>query len=112
MQRQGCELLIFRTAGGRRPFVDWFDGLQDRVAQAAVLRRLDRLQSGNAGDCRSPGGGLMELRLDTGPGYRVYFSRMSPDRCLIFGGGSKRTQAADIRRARKWLDDARRHWGR
>ena len=109
MQRQSIELLIFRGAGGRQPFVDWFDGLRDRVAEAAVMRRLDRLQSGNAGDCRSLGGGLAELRVDTGPGYRVYFSRISPARCLILCGGSKRTQASDIQRARKWLEHARRY---
>ena len=80
MQRQAFELLIFRAAGGRQPFVDWFDGLRDQVAQAAVMRRLDRLQSGNTGDCRSLGGGLTELRVDTGPGYRVYVSRTSPAR--------------------------------
>lgn len=112
MQRQAVELVIFRAAGGRQPFVEWFDGLRDRVAQAAVMRRLDRLQSGNEGDCRSLGSGLTELRVDTGPGYRVYFARISADRGLILCGGSKRTQAADIKRARKWLEDARRHRGR
>jgi len=109
MQRQAVELLIFTAANERQPFVDWFDRLRDRVAQATVMQRLDRLQSGNAGDCRSLGGGLMELRVDTGPGYRVYLSRISPDCCLILCGGSKRTQAADIKRARKWLEETRRH---
>lgn len=111
MPSQAVGLFIFRAVAGRQPFVDWFDGLRDQVAQAAVMRRLDRLQSGNAGDCRSLGGGLTELRVDTGPGYRVYFSRISPDRCLILCGGSKRTQAADIQRARKWLEEARRQRG-
>jgi len=50
----------------------------------------------------------MELRIDTGPGYRVYFSQIAIGRCLILCGGSKRTQSADIERARKWLEEAKR----
>ena len=72
------------------------------------MQRLDRLQSGNPGDCRSLGAGLLELRVDMGPGYRVYLVRLAPGRCLILWGGSKRNQAADIERARKWLEEARR----
>lgn len=108
MQISTIELAIFRAANGRQPFVEWFDELRDRVAQAAVAQRLDRLQSGNAGDCRSLGGGLMELRIATGPGYRVYFSPTTPVRYLILCGGTKASQPADIKRARKCLEEARR----
>ena len=108
MRRLPVEFSIFLDARGRQPFVDWFDSLGDRVVQARVMQRLDRLQSGNPGDCRGLGSGLMELRIDTGPGYRIYFARVTMDRSLILGGGSKRTQAADIERARKWLEEARR----
>ena len=101
------ELSIFRIASGRQPFVDWFQGLSDSLLQARVMQRLDRLQAGNPGDSRSLGAGLMEMRIDTGPGYRVYFSRLAPGHCLILCAGSKRTQAVDIERARKWLDEAR-----
>ena len=102
------ELFIFQDANGRQPFADWFAGLGDRVVQARVMQRLDRLQAGNPGDCRTLGTGLMELRIDTGPGYRVYFSQIAIGRCLILCGGSKRTQSADIERARKWLEEAKR----
>lgn len=101
------ELVIFQDTRGRQPFVDWFVGLGDRVVQARVMQRLDRLQAGNPGDCRALGRGLMELRIGTGPGYRVYFSQIAIGRCLILCGGSKRTQSADIERARKWLEEAR-----
>ena len=74
MRRLPVELSIFRDASGRQPFTDWFQGLGDRVLQARVMQRLDRLQAGRPGDCRSLGSGLIELRIDTGPGYRVYFS--------------------------------------
>jgi len=112
MQRLPVELCIFRDARGHQPFVDWFDSLGDRGVQARVMQRLDRLQAGNPGDCRAVGSGLMELRIDTGPGYRIYFAQMAIDRCLIVGGGSKRTQTADIERARKWLEEARKRQSR
>jgi len=108
MQRLPVEICIFQDARGRQPFADWFDLLGDQAVQARVMQRLDRLQAGNPGDCRALGSGLMELRIDTGPGYRVYFARMPISRCLILCGGSKRTQVADIGRARKWLDEARK----
>ena len=112
MRRLPVELCIFQDAKGRQPFADWFDRLGDRVVQARVMQRLDRLQAGNPGDCRALGSGLMELRIDTGPGYRVYFAQMPIGRCLILCGGSKRTQVADIERARKWQEEARRPSGR
>jgi len=112
MQRLPVELCIFRDARGHQPFVDWFDSLGDRGVRARVMQRLDRLQAGNPGDCRAVGSGLMELRIDTGPGYRIYFAQMAIDRCLIVGGGSKRTQTADIERARKWLEEARKRQSR
>jgi putative addiction module killer protein len=102
------ELSIYQERDGRRPFAVWFHRLVDRSVQARLLQRLDRLQSGNPGDCRSLGAGLLELRIDAGPGYRVYFARIAPGRCLILWGGSRRTQAADIEKARKWLDEARK----
>jgi putative addiction module killer protein len=108
MQRLPVEICILQDASGRRPFADRFDRLGDRVVQARVLQRLDRFQAGNPGDCRALGAGLMELRIDAGPGYRVYFVQESVGRCLILCGGSKRTQVSDIQRARKWLEEARR----
>jgi putative addiction module killer protein len=112
MQRPPLELCIFRSANGLSPFADWFHGLSDTVVKARVMQRLDRLQAGNPGNCRALGSGLMELRIDTGPGYRVYFSQAPDGRFLILYGGSKRTQAADIGRARKWLEEARRRSSR
>ena len=112
MQQLQVELCIYQDARGRQRFADWFDSMADRGLQARVLQRLDRLQAGNPGDCRSLGNGLFELRIDTGPGYRIYFAGMGIGRFLILGGGSKRNQAADIERARKWLEDARKQHGR
>ena len=112
MRRLPVDLCIFQDARGRLPFADWFDLLGDRAVQAREMQRLDRLQAGNPGDCGALGSGLMELRIDTGPGYRVYFARIPIGRCLILCGGSKQTQMVDIRRARKWLDEARKRLSR
>ena len=83
------------TADGRSPFADWFDEL-DSVTAARVDRYLRRLESGNFGAAKVLGGGVSELRLDFGPGYRVYFGRDGKTVVILLGGGSKRRQDADI----------------
>jgi putative addiction module killer protein len=71
----------------------------------AVLRRVDRMAGGNPGDHRFCRDGVWELRVDCGPGYRVYFARASADRVVLLGGGSKRGQSADIATAAaQWAD--------
>ena len=72
-----------------------------------MLIRIRRLSIGLPGDSRSVGGGVFELRLHSGPGYRVYFAWDRPDRVLLLGGGTKATQAADIARAREHLQHHR-----
>ena len=78
---------------------DWFDRLRDRQAKARIDSRISRLSMGNAGDAKSVGSGVSELRIDYGPGYRVYFSRKGKTIILLLCGGDKRTQQADIERA-------------
>ena len=82
----------------------WFARLKDREARARVLVRIRRLSLGNAGDTKSVGGGVAELRIDYGPGYRIYFVRRGEALIVLLVGGDKSTQAADIRAA---LDLAR-----
>lgn len=83
------------TADGRSPFAEWFDDL-DAVTAARVDRYIRRLESGNFGVAKVVGGGVSELRLDFGPGYRVYFGRDGKTIVILLGGGSKRRQEADI----------------
>ena len=88
---------VLRTAA----FSNWLAALEDRKARTAVLSRLDRLALGNAGDSKSVGAGVSEMRIDVGPGYRVYFTRVGAQIYVVLAGGDKRTQAADIKSAIK-----------
>ena len=80
-------------------FARWLDGLRDLRARARVLVRIERLATGLLGDVRSVGGGVSELRIDHGPGYRIYFTMRNKLVVILLSGGDKRTQAADIRTA-------------
>lgn len=80
-------------------FRRWMDRLDDRVVRNRIVARLDRAASGNFGDWKSVGGGVSEMRIAHGPGYRVYFTRRGNRMIIILAGGTKRTQDADIRRA-------------
>ena len=80
---------------GRSPFAEWFGGL-DAVTAARVDRYIRRLEAGNFGAAKPLGEGVFELRLDFGPGYRVYYGREGRTIIVLLGGGSKRRQDADI----------------
>jgi len=77
-------------------FAVWFRDLRDRRARARIQVRIDRLALGNPGDVRPVGEGVSELRIDYGPGYRVYFVRHGEAVIVLLAGGDKRTQAQDI----------------
>jgi len=91
-------------------FSHWLSGLRDREARARILVRIDRLASGNPGDVRPVGSGISELRIDYGPGYRVYFVERTTVLVVLLCGGDKRTQSADIRRARKVAMQWQEQW--
>jgi putative addiction module killer protein len=79
--------------------------LRDGKARARIQIRLERVQLGNPGDAQSVGAGVWELRIDYGPGYRVYYAQSGVQTLLLLGGGDKTTQQADIRRAQAaWKD--------
>jgi putative addiction module killer protein len=80
-------------------FARWLDGLRDLRARARVQVRIERLASGHAGDIKAVGEGVCELRIDYGPGFRVYFARRGAAVVILLAGGDKRTQVADIRAA-------------
>ncbi|MEL6063951.1 MULTISPECIES: type II toxin-antitoxin system RelE/ParE family toxin [unclassified Methylobacterium] len=83
-------------------FERWIDHLRDRVGRARILRRIVRFQEGNPGRVAPVGGGISEMKIDTGPGYRLYFARRADGTIVILlCGGGKSTQAQDIARARE-----------
>ena len=80
-------------------YAKWLDGLRDIQARARILVRIERLAAGNPGDVLPVGEGVSELRIDYGPGYRVYFKRQGVTIVILLSGGDKRTQAKDIKTA-------------
>lgn len=81
-------------------FAKWMVNLHDLRAKARILARLDSARLGNLGDCRSVGGGVSEMRIDVGAGYRVYFTRRQRIVLILLCGGDKSTQTKDIARAK------------
>ncbi len=82
-------------------FGRWLDTLHDDRAKAKIAQRLVRVQSGLVGDVKPVGGNVSELRIDYGPGYRLYFTRRDGAVVILLCGGDKRTQKADIRKAQE-----------
>jgi len=78
-------------------FAKWIDNLRDIQAKARVLVRIERLASGNAGDVKPVGEGISEMRIDYGPGYRVYFTKRGSELIILLAGGDKSSQTADIK---------------
>ncbi len=78
---------------------DWINGLRDRVARARIQVRVDRLVHGNPGSHRALREGVSELKIDVGPGYRVYFTERDGELIILLAGGDKSTQRRDIERA-------------
>jgi putative addiction module killer protein len=80
-------------------YAEWIDNLRDLQGRARILVRVERLASGNPGDVKAISGGVSELRVHFGPGYRVYFSQRGDDIVILLAGGDKRTQTRDIQTA-------------
>jgi putative addiction module killer protein len=88
-------------------FLDWLQSLRDVRAIARIQIRIDRLALGNAGDVNSVGDGVSELRVDYGPGYRVYYAQHGKTLVVLLCGGDKRTQSSDIKIAKKLAKEFR-----
>ena len=99
---------IYTEASGHQPFTEWFKALTDKVGKTAILNRLDRVLAGNLGDCARYGA-ITEIRVQVGPGYRVYLAEDGPRLVILLGGGDKTQQSKDFRRAEeRWHEYKRR----
>jgi putative addiction module killer protein len=95
----------YHTPDGRIPLAEWLDSLRDSQARARILARLDRLHDGLFGNWKSVGAGVCELRIDHGPGYRIYYGQEGTTLVLLLCGGDKRTQTSDIEKAHGYWKD-------
>jgi putative addiction module killer protein len=102
---QIVEVRQYQTAEGMTPVAEWLEGLRDGATRARITARLDRVKAGLLGDWKSLSGGVCELRIDHGPGHRVYYGQESTALILLLCGGDKNTQAKDIERARAYWKD-------
>jgi putative addiction module killer protein len=98
------EIRYYVAADGRQPFAEWFADLGP-VARAKVARAMARMEQGNLSNAKPVGGGVLEYRIDFGPGYRVYFGRDSETLVILLIGGSKRRQQRDITAAWTYWQD-------
>lgn len=94
----------YLSKNGRSPFREWLDKYEHQKAWGVILARLKRVENGNFGDCRPVGEGVSELKIDFGPGYRVYFGQ-DGEEVILLCGGTKKSQAADITAANGYWRD-------
>ena len=99
------EIRHYLTARGKNVFEEWLDSLKDAKAEARIAVRVARLAAGNFGDCKPAMDGVWELRIDWGPGYRVYYAMIGRTCVLLLCGGDKRKQSAAISRAIEYWND-------
>lgn len=96
---------MYQDKNGNEPFERWLTSIRDNRTVARIDNRLKRVRLGHLGDHRSIGEGVFEFRLDFGPGYRIYFSRIENQQLLLLMGGDKNSQAKDIARAKQYWKD-------
>lgn len=99
------KLQVYQTQNGREPFSEWLVSIRDQRTRTRIRDRFERLEIGNFGDCQSVGGGVFEMRLHFGPGYRIYFGEIDNTIVLLLSGGDKSSQAQDIERAKTYWSE-------
>lgn len=106
MKKNALKILRnYTTSSGEVPFLMWLNDINDPVTRLRIRRRLDRVEQGNFGDCESIGGGVSELRLFFGSGYRIYFAEWDDVIVILLCGGDKSSQKKDIKLAKAYWQD-------
>ena len=105
MEVSAQEIQEYIKSDGKNPFRGWLRSLQNKQARARIRVRLNRIRLGNFGDAKAVGKGVNEIRIHHGPGYRIYFGRVSNTIVLLLCGGGKKTQHQDIQKAQAFWKD-------
>ncbi|MFO1259281.1 MAG: type II toxin-antitoxin system RelE/ParE family toxin [Gammaproteobacteria bacterium] len=105
MKTKTKSIRLYETAEGKVPYNDWMESIKDKITKNRIRARIDRIQLGNYGDHKSVGEGVNELRLDFGPGYRIYYADIDDVLVILFCGGNKNGQDRDIKQAKKFLKE-------
>ncbi len=107
---QEVKIEFYENTSGKFPFLEWFEKIKSKETRAKIKVKLDRVILGNFGNFKSLGQGVFELKIDYGPGYRLYFGRKSSQLVLLLCGGDKSSQKKDIQKAQEyWSDYRKRH---
>lgn len=101
------DIEIYSTENGKEPFSEWLESIKDKKTKISLLLRLQRLREGNLGDFKSFDG-IYELRIQLGPGYRIYCAKIGKRLILMLGGGDKSSQDRDIKKCKVYLTDHQR----
>lgn len=101
-------ILNYVLLTGQQPVEDWLAGMSDTKGRAKIRARINQFRAGNPGKNRMVGLGIMEMKIDFGPGYRVYYAKVGDQIILLLCGGDKTTQSADIKKAGEFLADYKR----
>ena len=99
------KLVRYTTPLGKQPLTEWLESFKDKKTLFCIEQRIDRLELGLFGDCKAVGDGVLELRMHFGSGYRVYFALDGDEIVLLFSGGDKKSQKADIQQSREYWQD-------
>lgn len=105
MEARPRKVIHYQTSAGREPVADWFHDLRDPIAKKAITTRIHRVELGTLGHTDNMGEGVQGLKIDVGPGYRVYFGQDGPVIVILLCGGDKSTQDPDGRTAREYWRD-------
>ena len=98
---------FYRDRHGGVPFEDWLNHMKDPHTRHRINTHIDRIRLGNLGDWKAVGGGVLELRMDFGPGYRLYIGQEGKEVIVLLIGGDKQSQTKDIRKAQEYWEDYR-----
>lgn len=98
-------LKVYESKSGKLPFHDWLIALSDEKTRQIIRARLGRMELGNFGHCEPVGTGISELKIDFGPGYRIYFTLTGKTIVLLLCAGNKKTQSKDIKKAKEYFQD-------